>query len=390
MKIEPAKRIQQIEEYYFSKKLSEVNKLKEQGKNIINIGIGNPDIATHPSVLDKLVQSSFQEGSNGYQSYRGIPKLRKSFSTWYSKTFDVDLDPETEILPLMGSKEGIMHISMAFTNPGDQVLIPNPGYPAYASVAKLLDLNIQYYNLQEQNNWLPDIPELNKLARLNCKILWLNYPHMPSGANGNIDKFKQLVHWAKSRNILIVNDNPYSLILNDKPISIFSATDNKSSIIELNSLSKSHNMAGWRIGMLASDKKNINHILKVKSNFDSGMYKPLQEAATIALQLPDSWYSKLNTIYTNRRELIWQMLDILNCSYDKNTAGLFVWAKVPSKYKNGEELSDFLLYSKSIFVAPGFIFGSNGDQYIRVSLCVNENILMNAISRLSNPKIKVA
>jgi len=390
MKIVPANRIQSVEEYYFSKKLAEVNELKNQGKPIINLGIGNPDLPTHPDVINELSKASQQEGSNYYQSYRGIPELRKAFSDWYGEIYGVDLNPDNEILPLIGSKEGIMHITMAFTNPGDQVLIPNPGYPAYTSVSNMLNLDIHYYNLHESNNWLPDIDELSEIVNDNCKIIWLNYPHMPCGAKADLSTFNELIEFAQSKNILLINDNPYSLILNKDPLSLLNSDQSKSHMLELNSLSKSHNMAGWRIGMVAGSEENINHILKVKSNFDSGMFKPIQQAAVKALKLPLSWYDQVNKIYNERRKLVWQLLDQINCSYNKQTSGMFVWAKVPSVYENGAELADELLYDKSVFVAPGIVFGSNGNNYIRISLCANEAILNEALKRVETIKKIVA
>jgi aspartate/methionine/tyrosine aminotransferase len=386
MKIKPADRIGKVEEYYFSKKLAEVNILKLQGKPIINLGIGSPDLPTHPDVIEELNRSSREKGSNYYQSYRGIPELREAFSTWYKDMYAVDLNPANEILPLIGSKEGIMHISMAFANPGDQVLIPNPGYPAYTSVSKLLNLNIQYYQLNEENSWLPDIEELRQIANDDCKIIWLNYPHMPSGAKAHVETFRELIEFAQSKNILLVNDNPYSLILNKEPMSLLQGIVSNSHVLELNSLSKSHNMAGWRIGMVAGSEENINHILKVKSNFDSGMFKPIQQAAVKALQLPHSWYDELNKLYGERRTLVWKIIDQLGCTYDKNTSGMFVWAKVPENYKNGAELSDELLYEHSIFTAPGFIFGSNGNDYIRISLCADIHQLKEALKRVETIK----
>ena len=386
MKIIPADRIGKVEEYYFSKKLAEVNVLVERGKPIINLGIGSPDLPTHSDVIEELSRSSQEEGSNYYQSYRGIPELRNAFASWYKDIYNVNLKPANEILPLIGSKEGIMHISMSFSNPGDRVLIPNPGYPAYTSVSKLLNLDIQYYHLNEENDWLPDIEELNQLADNNCKIIWLNYPHMPSGAKADRSTFKKLVEFAKSRNILLVNDNPYSLILNNEPLSLLEQDLSKSHVLELNSLSKSHNMAGWRIGMVAGSDENINHILKVKSNFDSGMFKPLQQAAVKALQLPRSWYNEINKMYGERREVVWKILDQLDCVYNKNTSGMFVWSKVPSSFKNGAELCDQLLYEHDIFVAPGFIFGSQGEEYIRISLCAGINVLKQTLKRVETVK----
>jgi aspartate/methionine/tyrosine aminotransferase len=286
----------------------------------------------------------------------------------------------------MGSKEGIMHISMAFCNAGDRVLIPNPGYPTYTSVSKLLNLDVQHYNLNEFNNWLPDINELEKLATENTKIIWLNYPHMPTGAKASADAFKKLFDFAKEKNILLVNDNPYSLVLNDNPLSLLSFDPSRKHVLELNSLSKSHNMAGWRVGLVAGHEQNIKYILQVKSNFDSGMFKPVQEAAAKALQLSQDWFDGLNKIYKGRREMVWEMLDMLNCVYQKNAAGMFVWAKVPRGFANGEEFSDYLLFEKEIFATPGSVFGSNGDRYIRFSLCAPEHELEEAIKRIRSTK----
>lgn len=382
----PSKRIEQVSEYYFSLKLAQVRSLQAAGKDIINLGIGNPDIPPHPEVLKELAQASERSGSHTYQSYKGMPELRNAFCNWYKTTYKVELNTETEVLPLMGSKEGIMHISMAFCNAGDRVLIPNPGYPTYTSVSKLLNLDVQHYNLSEFNSWLPDINELEELATSNTKIIWLNYPHMPTGAKASADAFSKLVEFAKEKNILLVNDNPYSLVLNDDPLSLLKFDPARKNVLELNSLSKSHNMAGWRVGLVAGHEQNIRYILQVKSNFDSGMFKPVQEAATKALQLSQDWFDGLNKIYKERREMIWEMLDILNCVYQKNAAGMFVWAKVPRGFANGEEFSDYLLFEKEIFAAPGSVFGSNGEKYIRFSLCAPENELEEAIRRIRSTK----
>ena len=380
--MKPANRIKQVSEYYFSKKLAEVKELQNQGNDIINLGIGSPDLPPHSDVLKELVYSSHQSDSNTYQQYRGLAELRNAFSTWYKKIYQVKLNPEKEILPLMGSKEGIMHISMAFCNPGDRVLIPNPGYPAYSTVSNLLNLDVQYYNLTKQNNWLPDLSELESLINDKCKIIWINYPHMPTGTTTDINSLKNLVDLAKSKNILLVNDNPYSLILNNEPLSLLSFLSEYENLMELNSLSKSHNMAGWRVGMIAGSSENINHILKVKSNFDSGMYKPIQLAAIEALKLEMDWYINLNIEYAKRRKLVWDILDNLDCSYSKESTGLFVWAKIPDKYMNSSDFSDYLLYQKGIFATPGLVFGSNGHKYIRFSLCASQGVLAKAISRV--------
>ena len=378
----PASRIKKVDEYYFSKKLNELRELHNKGELIINLGIGNPDLKVHPLVLKELIHASNLMGSNAYQSYRGIPELREAFSNWYSKMFHVNLNPQNEILPLMGSKEGIMHIHLAFCNKGDTVLIPNPGYPAYSAVAKLLELNIVYYNLTSDNKWLPDLNELENLVDDNCKIIWINYPHMPTGVNANSEFLKNIVLFSKKRNVLLINDNPYSLILNDHRKSLLSFSHLYDNIIELNSLSKSHNMAGWRIGMVAASEHNINCILKVKSNFDSGMFKPIQQAAIKALELSEEWYVKLNIENSLRREIMWNILDVLDCTYNRKSSGLFIWAEIPSNYNNSEDFSDYLLYEKKIFATPGTVFGDNGKKYIRFSLCSHLEVLKEVLNRL--------
>lgn len=385
----PADRINNIEEYYFSKKLAEIKAMQEKGINIINLGVGNPDFPTPPEVLKELVNSAYQEESNYYQSYRGLDKLREAFSDWYKQIYQVTLNPKTEILPLMGSKEAIMHIQMAFCNPQDKVLIPSIGYPAYSAVAKLLNLDIQYYHLKEENDWLPDFNELEMLSKDGCKLMWVNYPHMPTGKIAKEETLRKLITFATKKNILLINDNPYSLILNTQPESILSYCNRNDNVMELNSLSKSHNMAGWRVGMVAGSEININHILKVKSNFDSGMFKPIQEAAVKALQLSTDWYDSLNTEYAKRRNTVWKLLDQLECTYSKEAAGMFVWAHIPEKYKTGEELSDYLLYEKGIFAAPGSVFGESGKKYLRFSLCAPNSVIEEAINRLSNKKTNI-
>ena len=387
--MKPAKRINIVNEYYFSKKLAEVKDLQNKGQQIINLGIGSPDLPPHPDVIKELNKTSQEKGNNSYQSYRGIDELRNAFSNWYERIYRVKLNPENEILPLIGSKEGIMHISMAFCNPGDRVLIPNPGYPAYSAVSKLLNLDIQYYNLTEQNNWLPDINKIELLMNDKYKIIWINFPHMPTGKVADYGTLKKLVLLAKSKNVLLVNDNPYSLILNNKPLSILSYLDEYENLLELNSLSKSHNMAGWRVGMIGGKSENINHVLKVKSNFDSGMYKPVQLAAVKALSLETDWYDVLNLEYIQRRNLVWEILKKQDCRINKESSGLFVWAKIPVTFENSYEFSDYLLYELGIFAAPGLVFGSNGKNYIRFSLCANQNILENALTRVITSKQKV-
>ena len=381
MTIRIANRLSQVEEYYFSKKLAEVESLKQAGADIINLGIGSPDMPPHPDVKKELVHACNQKGSNHYQSYRGLESFRQAIAHWYKSIYDVQLNPASQILPLMGSKEGIMHISMAFCNPGDTVLVPNPCYPAYLSASKLLNINLKFYHLKEENNWLPDMEEIESLCDDSCRIIWTNYPHMPTGANGNMDVFNQLVELAKKKNILIVNDNPYSLILNDKPESLLQVEGVSEYVLEMNSLSKSHNMAGFRVGMLCGSEKNINHVLKVKSNFDSGMYKPIQIAASKALAVDSSWYLGLNKSYQKRRDLVWKLADKLNCQYKKDSVGMFVWARIPDQFDSGESFSDHLLYQKSVFATPGIVFGQEGKKYIRFSLCATEESIKQAIDR---------
>lgn len=385
----PAIRMQTVEEYYFSTKREEIAQLEQQGMKIINLGIGNPDLPTHPNVISELEQTARESGSNYYQPYKGIPELREAFRKWYKKIYGVKLDSTTEILPLAGSKEAIMHIHMAFCNPGDEILIPNPGYPTYSSTAKLLQVNIREYSITEKNNWQPHLEELETLVNSKTKILWVNYPHMPTGSNASAKTFKRLVAFAKKHQLILVNDNPYSFILNDQPKSILSSCMNEDPVIELNSLSKSHNMAGWRVGVAVGNKKILEEILKVKSNFDSGMFKPIQRAAIKALELDKNWFEEINNEYRFRKVLIEDILLKLNCEFESNTSGLFIWSKVPEKYKNGEEFSNYLLHEKGIFASPGHIFGSNGEKYIRFSLCASQKDIIESRNRLIEEKIEL-
>lgn len=379
--IKAAKRLDTVQEYYFSKKLREVRGLAAAGKPIINMGIGSPDLQPPTKVLDAISNSLGDSSAHKYQSYQGLPELRNAISSFYKSKFSVDANPENEILPLMGSKEGIMHISMAFLNEGDKVLIPNPGYPTYTSVTKLVGAEPLFYNLSDTTNWQPDFETLENLDLSNVKIMWVNYPHMPTGTDATLITFQKLVAFGKKHNILIVNDNPYSFILNDNPISILQVDGAKEIALELNSLSKTFNMAGWRVGMLLGNATYIDEVLKVKSNMDSGMFYGIQKGAIEALQLSDSWFSDQNKIYEERRNLIWQLADKLDATYNKNATGLFVWAKIPEG-KKSEEVTDAVLYDKDIFITPGTIFGSQGEGYIRFSLCVTTDIIKEAISRL--------
>ncbi len=382
MKFEKANRLKNVEEYYFSTKLKEVRSLISKGKPIINLGIGSPDLQPPREVIEAISKASLNPNNHGYQSYQGIPELRESIANFYEKHYNVKLDKDHEILPLMGSKEGILHISMAFLNKGDQVLIPNPSYPTYTSVTKLVEAEPIFYNLTEENNWLPDCEAIEKMDLSKVKIMWVNYPHMPTGTNPTDDLFKKLITFAKKHKILLVNDNPYSFILNDDPKSILSFEGAKEIAIELNSLSKTFNMAGWRVGMVLGNEENLKSILQVKSNMDSGMYLGIQKGAIAALNLPIEWFKSINNIYAKRREIVWKICDVLQCSYVKNSSGLFVWAKIP-KGRSSNEFTDKLLYDKNVFVAPGTVFGENGEGYIRFSICVVEEKIQEVLTRVS-------
>ena len=379
--IKAAKRLDTVQEYYFSKKLREVRGLAAAGKPIINMGIGSPDLQPPAKVLEAIQGSLNDASAHKYQSYQGLPELRNAIATFYKNKFSVVTNPENEVLPLMGSKEGIMHISMAFLNEGDKVLIPNPGYPTYTSVTKLVGAEPLFYNLSDENNWQPNFDELEAQDLREVKIMWVNYPHMPTGTNATLETFEKLVAFGKKHHILIINDNPYSFILNDNPISILQVEGAKDIALELNSLSKTFNMAGWRVGMVLGNATYINEILKVKSNMDSGMFYGIQKGAIEALQLSDDWFLAQNKIYEERRNLIWQLADKLDAVYSKNSTGLFVWAKIPEG-KKSEEVTDAVLYDNDIFITPGTIFGSQGEGYIRFSLCVTTDVIKEAISRL--------
>ena len=380
--IKPAQRLNDIKEYYFSTKLREISELNRRGKNIINMGIGNPDLSPPENVSNALEKATKDSGSHKYQPYKGINQLRMSISDFYRKNYNVSLDYENNILPLIGSKEGIMHISLAFLNKGDKVLIPNPGYPSYKSITKLVGAEPLFYPLLEKNNWLPDLDSLKLLVSDNVKLMWINYPNMPTGKNSNIEFFKKIYDFAASNDILVINDNPYSFILNENPLSFLSVDSSFNHCLELNSLSKSHNMAGWRVGMVVGSKKNIDTILKVKSNIDSGMYYGIQKGAIEALCLNRSWYTSLNKIYRKRREIVYKICDKLKLTYDKNSSGMFVWAKIKSLDISSMEFVDNLLYNKEIFITPGSIFGTNGEGYVRLSLCLSQDKLKEALNKL--------
>lgn len=381
MIIASAKRLNQTSEYYFSRKLKEVRALAAAGKPIINMGVGSPDLPPPPHVIKALTSSLVDAPAHQYQSYKGLPQLTEAMADFYQKRYAVTLNPEEEILPLMGSKEGIMHISMAFLNPGDEVLIPNPGYPTYTSVTRLVEAEPVYYNLDASNNWMPDYSALEKRDLSKVKLMWVNYPHMPTGAKATTADFEKLVAFAKANEILLVNDNPYSFILNENPQSILSVTGAKEVAIELNSLSKSFNMSGWRVGMLLGAADYVSTVLTVKSNMDSGMFYGIQKGAAAVLTEGEAWFNGLNEIYEKRREQVWKLADLLGCTYDKNAAGMFVWAKLPERAGDAEAFIDDILINKSVFITPGSIFGSQGAGYIRFSLCVTEDKIKEAIGR---------
>ena len=380
--IQPAKRLETVQEYYFSIKLREVRNLVAAGKPIINMGIGSPDLQPPAKVIEAIQSSLTDANAHKYQSYQGLPELRTAIANFYKNKYNVVANPENEILPLMGSKEGIMHISLAFLNEGDQVLIPNPGYPTYTSVTNLVGAEPLFYNLSEENNWQPNFEELENQDLSGVKIMWVNYPHMPTGTNATLETLEKLVAFGKKHQILIINDNPYSFILNDNPISILQVKGAKDIALELNSLSKTFNMAGWRVGMVLGNATYLNEILKVKSNMDSGMFYGIQKGAIEALQLSNDWFAAQNKIYEDRRALIWQLADKLETTYNKNATGLFVWAKI-AEGKKSEEVTDAVLYDNDIFITPGTIFGSQGEGYIRFSLCVTSDVIKEAISRFA-------
>lgn len=388
MEIVKSKRLEGIGEYYFSQKLREIEQLNKAGKDIINLGIGSPDLPPHPSVIKVLQEQAGLENTHAYQSYKGVPALRNAIANWYQTQYHVGLNPDTEILPLLGSKEGIMHICMTYLNPGDEVLIPNPGYPTYTSAVKLAGGKPIYFELTEEENWEPNFAALEAIDLSKVKLMWVNYPQMPTGKKPSIELFKQLVAFGKKHQILICHDNPYSFILNDAPMSLLSVDGAMDIAIELNSLSKSHNMAGWRVGMLCGAAERINEVLTFKSNMDSGMFLPVQHAAAAALNLGNDWYDSVNKVYAKRREKVFELLDTLHCKYSTNQVGMFVWAKIPEGIKDGYALSDQVLYNCNVFITPGGIFGSAGNSFIRVSLCGSITKFEEAILRINAQKTK--
>jgi aspartate/methionine/tyrosine aminotransferase len=382
-KITPADRVNNVSEYYFSRKLKEIAEMNAAGKQVINLGVGSPDLPPSEQTIEALRTHALHADEHGYQPYVGIPELRQAFADWYKAWYNVETDPKTEIQPLIGSKEGILHVSLAFLNPGDGVLVPNPGYPTYTSVSNLAGARIVAYELKEEKGWQPDFEALEHADLSGVKLMWVNYPNMPTGANASIALYERLVAFGHKHQIVIVNDNPYSFILNDKPLSILSIPGAKDICIELNSLSKSHNMPGWRMAMLVSNAQFVEWVLKVKSNIDSGQFKPMQYAAVEALKAPREWYDGMNRVYSSRRDLAGKIMQTLRCTYDEKQVGLFLWGKIPPETESSEALADKILYEANVFITPGFIFGSGGERYVRISLCCKHETLQEALNRIN-------
>lgn len=382
IEIKPAQRLDNVTEYYFSKKLKEVAELNAAGKNIISLGVGSPDLPPSTETIQTLATDAARADAHGYQPYGGITELRQGFADWYARWFGVELNPANEILPLIGSKEGIMHISMAFLNPGDAVLVPNPGYPTYASVSNLVQAEILTYDLDERNGWHPDFEALEKMDLSRVKLMWVNYPNMPTGGRATRSLFEKLVAFGKKHGIVICNDNPYSFILSTDYQSILSIPGAKDICIELNSMSKSHNMPGWRVGMVGSNKTFIEWIVKVKSNVDSGQFRPMLRAAAHALKAGPEWYAGMNKVYASRRVIAEEILKVLGCTWDPKQSGMFLWGRIPDTATDAGEIADKVLYEANVFITPGFIFGSNGNRYLRLSLCCNEKNLTEALERI--------
>lgn len=383
--IKPADRLSAVSEYYFSRKLKEVARLNAEGKDIISLAIGSPDMPPSKATIDKLCEVARQDDAHGYQPTMGTPELRHAMADFYKRWYGVELDPLTEIQPLIGSKEGILHVTLAFVNPGEKVLVPNPGYPTYTSLSKILGAEVVNYNLREDDGWQPDFDELECMDLSNVRLMWTNYPNMPTGAPARMATYERLVDFARRHSIVIVNDNPYSFILNEKPISLLEVPGAKDCCIEFNSMSKSHNMPGWRVGMCASNPTFISWILKIKSNIDSGTFRGIQLAAAEAYNNSAEWHRQANiTTYRNRRDTAERIMDVLGCTYDKSQVGMFLWGKIPDKYANAEELTERVLHEARVFITPGFIFGSNGERYIRISLCAKDEKIKEALKRISN------
>lgn len=381
--IQPADRLSLVQEYYFSRKLKEVARLNAEGRDIISLAIGSPDMPPSQQTIEKLCEVAHQPDAHGYQPTIGTPELRNAMSSFYKRWYNVDIDPASEVLPLIGSKEGILHVTLAFVNPGDAVLVPNPGYPTYTSLSKILGARIVNYNLREDNGWQPDFEELERTDLSGVKLMWTNYPNMPTGGNAQMETYERLVDFARSHGIVVVNDNPYSFILNDKPISLLQVEGAKNCCIEFNSMSKSHNMPGWRVGLCATNATFISWILKVKSNIDSGTFRGLQLAAAEAYANSEEWHHEANiSTYSRRRAIAEKIMDTLGCHYDPNQVGMFLWGKIPDNYNDVEQLTERVLHEARVFITPGFIFGTNGSRYIRISLCAKEEKIMEALKRI--------
>lgn len=382
-KIQPADRLSTVQEYYFSRKLKEVAKLNAEGKDIISLAIGSPDMPPSAATVEQLCRTAYNPDAHGYQPTVGTPELRKAMAGFYKRWYNVDLDPATEIQPMIGSKEAILHVTLALCNPGDEVLVPNPGYPTYTSLSKILGQKIVNYDLREDNGWQPDFDQLEQMDLSRVKLMWTNYPNMPTGGNARRETYEKLVSFARKHNIVIVNDNPYSLILNDNPQSILQVEGARECCIEFNSMSKSHNMPGWRVGMVATNSEFISWILKIKSNIDSGTFRGIQLAAAVAYDNDDEWHHENNYVnYRRRREIAEQIMDVLECKYDKHSVGMFLWGRIPDRYKTCEELTERVLHEARVFITPGFIFGSNGERYIRISLCAKDDKIQLALERI--------
>lgn len=380
--IKPAGRLAVVSEYYFSRKLKEVARMNAEGMDVINLGIGSPDMPPSPETIETLCREARNPDGHGYMPYTGIPELRRAFASWYKRWYGVSLDPQSEIQPLIGSKEGILHVTLAFVNPGDRVLVPNPGYPTYTSLSRLLGAEVTYYDLKEDNGWMPDFEQLEAMDTNRVRLMWTNYPNMPTGANASLQLYERLAGFARRRGVVIVNDNPYSFILNECPISMLQVPGARECCIELNSMSKSHNMPGWRIGMLASNARFVQWVLKVKSNIDSGMFRAMQLAAAAALQADAGWYEGNNRNYRNRRRLAGEIMQALGCIYDPSQVGMFLWGRIPDACRDVEELTERVLHEACVFLTPGFIFGSNGARYVRISLCCKDSRLEEALKRI--------
>ena len=385
--IKPAERLSLVSEYYFSRKLKEVAQMNAEGKDIISLAIGSPDMPPSKQTIQTLCEVASRPDTHGYQPTMGTPELRKAMADFYKRWYGVDLNPATEIQPLIGSKEGILHVTLAFVNPGEEVLVPNPGYPTYTSLSKILGAKVVNYDLMEDNGWQPDFEQLEKMDLSRVKLMWTNYPNMPTGGNARMETYERLVDFARKHNIVVVNDNPYSFILNDKPMSLLQVEGAKDCCIEFNSMSKSHNMPGWRVGMCATNPTFISWILKIKSNIDSGTFRGIQLAAAAALSNAEEWHHEANIeTYSRRRKYAEQIMDALGCKYDPNQVGMFLWGRIPDSYSNCEELTERVLHEARVFITPGFIFGSKGERYVRISLCAKEEKIQAALERIEKLK----